>query len=75
MSEVAQVHDLHIKAVRSANPLRESIPAAAILSKDTGLNSLVGTASTKLEFEEGLMQLGNLRIDLITNSELANLGW
>ena len=51
------------------------MPPATILSEETGLTSLVGTASTTLEFEEGLMQLGNLRIDLSTGTELADFGW
>lgn len=75
MSEVAEVHEMQIKAIRSANPLAESLPPASILSEETGLTCLVGTASTTLEFEAGLMQLGNMRIDLSTGPELAVCGW
>ena len=51
------------------------MPPAAILRADTGLPRLVGVAKTTLEFEEGLMLLGDLRIDLASTAELEERGW
>lgn len=75
MSEIAQVQDIQIQSIRSANQMQESVPPSSILCEATGLTRLVGVASTTLEFEESLMLLGDLRVDLTSSEELKAKGW
>ena len=42
---------------------------------ETKLPRLVGIASTTLEFEESLMLLGDLRVDLVSTEHLQEKGW
>ena len=62
LTEVAHVKEIQVKAIRTASSTLESVPPATILSKETNLPRLVGVASTNVEFEESLMQLGDLKI-------------
>lgn len=48
---------------------------ASILGENTGVTRLVGVAKTSLSFEDGLMKLGDLRVDLLTSDELEEAGW
>ena len=75
MSEIAHVDQVQVRAVRCTNPHVESLPPSAILTQETGLTRLVGIAETEIEFDERLMLLGDLRIDLKLNQELESKGW
>jgi hypothetical protein len=75
MLEIAQVDEIQIKAIRNANPLLESVPPSTILNTDTGLTKLVGVAKTSLEFEHGLMILGDFCVEINSIDPGRMKGW
>ena len=46
-----------------------------ILRKDTGIDQLVGTATKMIELGEGLMQMGELQVDMSVPEDLEERGW
>jgi len=64
IQEIAQVNMIQIKAIRNFNPLLESVQPSTILNMETGLTKLVGVAKTHLDFDKGLMILGDLCVEI-----------